>query len=147
MPELRDRPGQGSGGTDENTLRLAFPASLGAIDRAVDAARAFLYARAEAGTDLFPVLVILREALLNAVVHGCGKNPALQVQCALTLAGREALLEIRDPGPGFDWKTRPPAMPPTASTSGRGRYIMSLYARAMDYNEAGNALTLRIALG
>jgi len=126
--------------------RLDFPASLDALDRVMDGARAFFSARAPAGADLFPLLTSLREGLLNAVIHGCARNPALRVSCSLSVEDAEALLEISDPGPGFDWRKRQPSMPQAAATSGRGRYIMSLYARSMEYNEKGNALTLRFTL-
>ncbi|GFK95181.1 hypothetical protein NNJEOMEG_03039 [Fundidesulfovibrio magnetotacticus] len=141
-----DRPDPGPGPSEHPAaLRMSVPASLAAIDLAVEEVRRRLQASAPEA-DLFPALTALREALLNAVVHGCRQDPALAVDLELNVDGNEAIILVTDPGPGFDWRERPPTMPPAGSTSGRGRCIMNLYALAVRYNEAGNGLTLRLAL-
>lgn len=126
-------------------MRLELPATLEAVDRAVEAAMRFFAGHAGAA-GLFPVATALREALLNAVVHGCGRSPERMVTCRLRVEGGQAVMEVSDPGPGFDWRGKS-ALPPSPETiSGRGMSIMSLYAGTVEYNDAGNTLTLRVGL-
>src|SRR5205807_9691264 len=47
--------------------------------------------------------LLLREALTNAVVHGCHANPALKIRCALRMKGPTLLIAVRDEGRAFDW--------------------------------------------
>lgn len=126
-------------------LRLRLPATLEGIDRAIEAAQDF-FIRSGHAYRLFGAKTALREALLNAVMHGCGLDPALTVECELKMEGSTAVMSVSDPGPGFDWRNCPPLAPCTDSTSGRGLFIMNHYATALDYNEAGNTLKLRVEL-
>ena len=51
----------------------------------------------------FEVEIALREALANAIEHGCQRDPGKSIQCCV--AGDESgdlLVVVRDPGPGFD---------------------------------------------
>jgi serine/threonine-protein kinase RsbW len=51
----------------------------------------------------FEIEVALREALVNAIVHGCKKDPSKTVQLTVCCdESRGMLLVVRDPGPGFD---------------------------------------------
>lgn len=51
----------------------------------------------------FEIEMALREALANAILHGCKSDPAKKVDCTVT-ANREQGIQIvvRDPGSGFD---------------------------------------------
>ena len=64
---------------------LRFSASLAMLDRAVDEAVSFLASRKAAGS-LFDVKLLLREALLNAVLHGSRGDPLRQVTLTLRCA-------------------------------------------------------------
>jgi anti-anti-sigma factor len=122
------------------------PATLGCIDRAISEAEAFISGHA-ADSGVFAALTVLREALLNAVVHGCRQDPALIVSCGVSLNGGEAVLTVSDPGPGFPWRLKSCIAPGLDSQSGRGICIMREYCRQVAYNDAGNHVTLRIDLG
>jgi len=124
---------------------LEVPASLDGVDRAVETARAF-FARSTGGTKLYPVLAALREALLNACMHGCGLNPSLTVRCELAVEDGAAVVTVRDPGPGFGRKQAAPAAPSPEALSGRGMAMMNLYSQKLEYNEQGNEVRLRIEL-
>ena len=126
-------------------LRLTLPCSLEAVDAAALAAEAFLAEHAGEAA-LFGALLVLREALVNAVRHGCKLDPGSTVEARITLDNRQAVLVVSDPGPGHDWRGRLHCLPDTGSTSGRGMCIMDHYARSMHYNETGNILTLRVDL-
>jgi serine/threonine-protein kinase RsbW len=70
----------------------------------------------------------LREALANAIKHGCKNDPSKQVQCCVACdETRGMLLIVRDPGKGFD----PEAIPSPVvgenlySSHGRGIYLIN----------------------
>jgi anti-anti-sigma factor len=124
---------------------LRFSASLTLLDRAVDEAVAFLTAHNATGS-FFDVKLLLREALLNAVLHGSRGDPLRQVSLSLAAADGCLTAIVADQGPGFDWRTAKASPPPPEATSGRGLTILTLYADDMRYNAAGNQLTLTKAV-
>ena len=51
----------------------------------------------------FEIETALREALANAIVHGCKNDPTKKVQCCVGCdEERGMLIVVRDPGSGFD---------------------------------------------
>ncbi len=82
----------------------------------------------------FEVDLALREALANAVVHGCKKDNGKMVQlCVACEESRGILIVIRDPGSGFD----PNAIPSPVlgqniySSHGRGVFLINQLTRIM----------------
>ena len=67
---------------------------------------------------MFNVLLVAREAVLNALQHGCRKDESAHFQAAYAPARQILRLTIRDPGPGHDGFT-PPG---TAAQKARGRH-------------------------
>jgi len=96
--------------------------------------------------DHFAIILLLREALNNAVLHGCSQDPALSFSCQLMISKDEVLLEVSDEGPGFDWRSRlaqaESEPPEDTDESGRGLPIFRRYATATFFNEAGNCVRL-----
>lgn len=127
-------------------LAVRMPATLSCIDEAVSGVEAFLSTHATKSR-VFAALTAVREALLNAVIHGCRQDPAKTVSCVVSLSGEEAVLTVSDPGPGFAWRLTSCDAPGLESQSGRGLCIMREYCRQVTYSEAGNHVTLRIDLG
>ena len=79
---------------------IRFSASLPLLDRAVAEAVAFLKSREAVGS-LFDVRLLLREALLNAVVHGSLSDPLRRVSLELTGGYGAAARGRGRPGPGI----------------------------------------------
>ncbi len=90
----------------------------------------------------FAAELLLREALTNAIVHGCQKNPSKQVHCRLRLKGRRLLIVVKDEGDGFDWRGARGDRKGVPDSSGRGIEILRKYADRVRYNEKGNAVTI-----
>lgn len=70
----------------------------------------------------------LTEALANAVIHGCGKDPSKTIECDVACdESRGMLIVVRDPGPGFDPASLPnPVVGENIySTHGRGIYLIN----------------------
>ncbi|MBM3789404.1 MAG: ATP-binding protein [Acidobacteria bacterium] len=68
------------------------------VDRVMEVARGMSCIQGKE----FEVEICLREALVNAIVHGCKGDPAKKVQLTVCCdESRGMLLIVRDPGPGF----------------------------------------------
>ncbi|WP_428563144.1 MAG: ATP-binding protein [Solidesulfovibrio sp. DCME] len=126
-------------------LGLRFSATLALLDRAVAEAVGFIQAQNASGS-LFDVKLLLREALLNAVLHGNRGDPLLEVGLEVRTAAGRVTMIVTDQGPGFDWRSGLSNLAPPEATSGRGLTILTLYADDVRYNAAGNQVTLTKAV-
>lgn len=92
---------------------------------------------------IFPMQVLVRESLNNAVLHGAGLNPAKNIQCKLWFTKNMLHLLIIDDGPGFDWQA---AMQNKLAAGeeehGRGVWLYHLYADLIKFNACGNQVKL-----
>jgi anti-sigma regulatory factor (Ser/Thr protein kinase) len=90
----------------------------------------------------FDAELLVREALTNAVVHGCLTDPEKQVRCALRLNGGRLLFMVEDDGEGFNWRAAWARQAALSDCSGRGIAILRKYASHVRYNARGNAVTI-----
>ncbi|MCD6185321.1 MAG: ATP-binding protein, partial [Deltaproteobacteria bacterium] len=117
----------------QDSILLYFPASLENIDDAVIEIEKFLVQK-KMGEFSFEVILVSREALINAVVYGCESNPDKNVNVELRIEPTCLVIEIEDQGPGFDWQGCLKRALPDKKTSGRGLYIMKTYCDKIFYN-------------
>ena len=92
---------------------------------------------------IFPVQMLLREALTNAVVHGCRMNSGLIIKSTIIIYENEIIMEVEDPGDGFDWKTCESRDYSLTAESGRGLLILQKYANEYEYNTSGNIVRIK----
>jgi len=92
--------------------------------------------------ELFSLQLMLREGLINAVKHGCNNNKELKIDCSLIIYDNEYIIEIEDPGNGFNLET-PRYESELKDTSGRGLLIIGKYSSSFSFNSKGNKLTIR----
>jgi serine/threonine-protein kinase RsbW len=90
----------------------------------------------------FAVELMAREALNNAVVHGCQGDPMRRVRCRMRLKGGKWTIAVDDDGEGFDWRGCWGRGSKTSVCSGRGMEILLKYATRVRYNDKGNAVTI-----
>jgi serine/threonine-protein kinase RsbW len=119
-----------------------FPATLDNVGRVCTAAGAILDQVPLQKKDRFAAELLLREALNNAVLHGCNEDPLLSFSCALTISDEEMVIEVTDQGAGFDWRSELQTLPGILRETGRGLPIYRAYAHSTIFNEAGNCVTL-----
>src|SRR5512136_2846632 len=121
---------------DAETLRsrldLTIPGEVGAIPPAVEKIMTNVGEMGCAAGKEFEIELALTEALANAVVHGCERDPGKSVEvCAACDPARGILIVVRDPGPGFDASQVPSPVVGERifSEGGRGIYLIN---RLMD---------------
>jgi anti-sigma regulatory factor (Ser/Thr protein kinase) len=94
----------------------------------------------------FKVELALREALANAIVHGCDNDPHKKVECCVACTeSSDIMIVVRDPGEGF----LPSAVPdPLAaenihSTHGRGIYLINQLMDEVSFDRNGAEIRMR----
>jgi len=122
-------------------MRTVLPATLDALEEF------FVEFRRQAQdilsqADCFAAELLAREALTNAVVHGCHTDPRKHVLCVLRLRGRRLTIAVHDEGEGFDWRAAWDRRGGIFASSGRGIEILRRFAIRVRYNEKGNAVTI-----
>jgi serine/threonine-protein kinase RsbW len=134
--------------SEELLLRLNFsgPANLQSItavaDWVIGAAKEM---GCVAGKE-FEVEMALREALANAVIHGCKKNPEKIIQfCVVCDQERGMLIVVRDPGEGFDASSIPsPTLGENVySEHGRGIFLINQLMDEVHFERGGTEIHMR----
>jgi anti-sigma regulatory factor (Ser/Thr protein kinase) len=94
----------------------------------------------------YQVELALREALANAIVHGCNNDPGKKVECCVACTeSSDVVIVVRDPGEGFV----PSALPnPLAaenlhSTHGRGIYLINQLMDEVSFQRNGAEIRMR----
>lgn len=123
---------------DSKRLSFDIAARLENIDQVCLKTEKFLYAQG-LRKECFDILLILRELLNNAVIHGSRLNWEKRVHVIVLLAFNTLHIEIEDQGQGFDWpKHLDMASSDSATYSGRGIFIARYFADSCTYNSTGN---------
>lgn len=90
------------------------------------------------------VIVALDEAIVNAIKHGNGYDPAKRVTIVAEITKDEARFEITDEGEGFRLQDVPDPCAPEnlLRTSGRGILLISNIMDEVAYNDSGNSIRM-----
>ncbi len=127
-------------------LKLSIPGDVKAIEPAVEKILWVLSQLGCAAGKEFEVETALREALANAVVHGCGENPSKRVQFLVACnEDRSVTIVVRDPGKGFD----PGAVPSPVererllAVHGRGIYLINQLMDDVRFRRGGTEIQMR----
>jgi len=85
----------------------------------------------------------LREALANAIRHGCAGDSTKMVQCSVSCdQERGMLIVVRDPGPGFDPDQIPSPVEGQRlfSSHGRGIYLINQLMDEVRFERGGTEI-------
>jgi len=92
----------------------------------------------------FPVELLARECLINALNHGNHRDPDKVIELRFSVGRHWIRLQVSDEGPGFCWRKALEQIPDTNATSGRGVQLCAMYADRIQFNRRGNQITLWI---
>jgi serine/threonine-protein kinase RsbW len=129
------------------SVKLVIPSEI----RLVDLVHAASEKMAElAGFDADEALNVglaVREAVINAMLHGNEQDPSRQVHVTLTKRADALLASVRDEGNGFDRQTTPDPTDGTnrMRTSGRGLLLMEAFVDEVRFDhppEGGTEVTM-----
>jgi serine/threonine-protein kinase RsbW len=134
---------------DPDTLHVAVrrevPGRLDALSPAVEEVMAEARGMACARGKEFEIETALREALANAIRHGCGNDPEKTVEvCVACDERRGMLIVVRDPGPGFDPRNIPsPVMGRNVFRHhGRGIYLINQLMDEVSFGKGGTEIRM-----
>lgn len=118
---------------NENVERL-LESTLDSVDQAEELAAG---AAQRAGFDeeeLMKIGMAIREAMVNAVVHGNQYNQNKRVRFSLSRTPQRFMVIIADEGSGFDFAHIPDPLAPEnlLRTSGRGIFLMRTFMDEVD---------------
>ena len=96
----------------------------------------------------YEIETALREALANAIRHGCQNDPTRIVDCSVMCdESRGMLIVVRDPGPGFDPLTVPSPLhgENVFESHGRGIYLINQLMDDVRFEKGGTEIHMRKA--
>src|SRR5271166_4952162 len=132
----------------EDVVEIAYflPSDVAEVSPFVDQVMRLINGfRVQDGSEV-EIEVALREALLNAIIHGNREDPrkhvSLRMRCG---AGGEVSMAIRDEGVGFEIGSVPDPTAPEhrMSTHGRGIYLMRALMDEVWFEEGGTVVHMR----
>jgi serine/threonine-protein kinase RsbW len=127
-------------------VRLEVPGRLDAISPAVERIMAEARAMECSKGKEFEIETALREALANAIRHGCAHDATQRVEVIVACdEAKGMLIVVRDPGPGFDPAT---IASPTIGHNiyrhhGRGIYLINQLMDEVSFEKGGTEIRMR----
>jgi len=128
----------------EFQYRSRFKSTLGEVDTQVTKLLSSLDDRVKS-YNRFGLNLVLRESLNNAVLHGNNSDQDKIVQFSIVTEKDQFIIEVQDEGVGFDWQSVVNTETDLASDKGRGFLILHIYCNKIEFNPAGNQITLQLA--
>jgi serine/threonine-protein kinase RsbW len=124
---------------------LTFQAEIAAIDLVAEGVMQVVRENNWAEDDDLKIELALREALANAIRHGCKLDSTKKVQCCVTCdASGEILIVVRDPGAGFDLGAVPDPRDEQnrMKTGGRGVFLINELMDEVRYADGGREVSM-----
>lgn len=132
--------------TDSMQFEVTLPADVSAISPVVDWVMRLVDELDYGDAKEFGIEMALREALANAILHGCKADPSKKVECSVQGDRKQGILiVVRDPGAGFD----PGKLPsPTAESNlgadhGRGIFLIHALMDEVTHEQNGTVIRMR----
>ena len=129
-------------------LDMTIPADPNAISDVIDGVMQIAREMKCVEGNEFQVELALREALANAVVHGCNNDPSKKVECCVACTEfSDIVIVVRDPGEGFTLNAvpNPLAAENLNSTHGRGIYLINQLMDEVSFERNGTEIRMRKA--
>ena len=124
-------------------MQMNLPADVAEISPAVDIIMEAVREMECGSGHHFEIEMALREALANAILHGCQGDPQHEVQvCAACDTSRGMLIVVRDPGSGFDPNTIPSPIigENIFSSGGRGVFLINQLMDEVYFRRGGTEI-------
>jgi serine/threonine-protein kinase RsbW len=125
-------------------MEVTIPARVAAISPLVESVMTAV--RCLAKSKELAIETALREALANAVKHGCCDDPKKLVQCSVVFEDdHSVLIVVSDPGPGFNPKrlTDPTKGEHLYENHGRGIYLINHLMDEVQFKRGGAEIHMR----
>jgi len=127
-------------------LRYTLPSDLHIVSPFVDRLMRFISGLPEVNGNNLEIELALREALVNAIVHGNKRrsHKRVHVKCRFSMDG-EVSMTVEDEGRGFQHNSVPDPTSPDnrLRTQGRGIYLMRSLMDEVGFEQGGSVVHMR----
>ena len=127
-------------------VRNTLPSDVDVVSPFVDQLMRFISKFRVAHGENFEIELALREAIVNAIVHGNQENPRkrVYVNCRCTADG-EVSITVEDEGDGFEHDSVPDPTSPynRLRTHGRGIYLIKTLMDEVIFEQGGSVVHMR----
>ena len=133
-------------GASPTHFEVSLPADVTAISPVVSWVMRLVSDMEYASGKEFEIELALREALANAIMHGCKGDPTKKIEFSVTdEKERGILIVVRDPGLGFDqgMLRSPTDEKNLFSDHGRGIYLINKLMDEVKYERNGSEIRMR----
>jgi serine/threonine-protein kinase RsbW len=110
----------------QGRVSYTLDSTLESVDNAEQTATRIAVEAGFTEEEVMQISMAVREAAVNAVLHGNAYDPAKKVKLDIETTGRELVITIRDQGKGLDPAKIPDPLAPEnlLKTSGRGIFLI-----------------------
>ena len=130
----------------EQKVSYTLDSSLETIDKAEEKATRIATELGFGDEEVMQISMSVREAAVNAVLHGNAYSPDKKVTLSFERTGSDFIITIRDQGKGMDLSRIPNPLAPEnlLKTSGRGIFLMRSFMDVVEIRptETGTELKL-----
>ena len=96
--------------------------------------------------EVMRIAMAVREAAINAVLHGNAYDPGKKVSLDFERTGRDLVITIRDQGKGIDLNSIPDPLAPEnlLKTSGRGIFLIRSFMDEVEINPSAAGTEIKL---
>jgi serine/threonine-protein kinase RsbW len=131
---------------NDNRVSYTLDSTLDTVNSAEATASDMATKAGFADEDVMKISMAVREAAVNAVLHGNAYDPGKKVTLNFETTGSDLVITIRDQGKGIDLNAIPDPLAPEnlLKTSGRGIFLIRSFMDEVEINpsQAGTEIKL-----
>jgi serine/threonine-protein kinase RsbW len=131
---------------NQNRVSLKLDSTLETVNNAEATANEMAAAAGFGEDDVMRIAMAVREAAINAVLHGNAYDPAKKVSLNFERTGRDLVITIRDQGKGIDLNSIPDPLAPEnlLKTSGRGIFLIRSFMDEVEINPSAAGTEIKL---
>jgi len=131
---------------NQKRVSLTLDSTLETVNNAEATASNLATEAGFADDDVMKIAMAVREAAINAVLHGNAYDPAKKVSLQFERTGGDLVITIKDQGKGIDLNAIPDPLAPEnlLKTSGRGIFLIRSFMDEVQINPSAAGTEIKL---
>jgi serine/threonine-protein kinase RsbW len=131
---------------NQKRVSLTLDSTLETVNNAETTASNLATEAGFADEDVMKIAMAVREAAINAVLHGNAYDPAKKVSLQFERTGGDLVITIKDQGKGIDLNAIPDPLAPEnlLKTSGRGIFLIRSFMDEVQINPSAAGTEIKL---